>query len=96
MRLGEESGDYVWPLPLWDEYKQYTKGIFGDIANIPATGARYGGSINGGMFLAHFTEGMRWAHIDMAPRMTSASSDQLAKGATGEPMRLLLALASEY
>lgn len=91
--LGEKTGDYVWPLPMWDEYKQYTKGVHGDIANIPSSHARYGGSINGAMFLSHFTEGMRWAHIDMAPRMTSAPGDHLAKGATGEPMRLLLALA---
>lgn len=91
--LGEETGDYVWPLPLWDEYKQYTKGVFGDIANIPTSHPRYGGAINGGMFLAHFAEDFPWVHIDMAPRMTSAPGDHLAKGATGEPMRLLLAIA---
>jgi leucyl aminopeptidase len=101
MALGEESGDYLWPLPLWDEYKQYTKGRFGDIANIPASGnSRYGGVINGGMFLAHFTEGYPkgcgWAHIDMAPRMTSVPSDKLAKGATGEPVRLLTLIAEKY
>ncbi len=100
MRLGEESGDYLWPLPLWDEYKQYTKGRFGDIANIPASGTRWGGVINGGMFLSHFAEnypeGCGWAHIDMAPRMTSVPSDKLAKGATGEPVRLLVAIAEKY
>ncbi len=96
MELGEESGDYVWPLPLWDEYKQYTKGVFGDLANIPASHGRYGGSINGGMFLSHFAEGFTWAHIDMAPRMTATQSDHLAKGATGEPMRLLLKVAELY
>ncbi len=100
MKLGEESGDYVWPLPLWDEYKQYTKGRFGDIANIPASGTRWGGVINGGMFLSHFTEnypkGCGWAHIDMAPRMTSVASDKLAKGATGEPVRLLVSIAENY
>lgn len=96
MRLGEESGDYVWPLPLWNEYKQHTKGTFADLANIPSSGARYGGSINGGMFLSHFAEKFTWAHIDMAPRMTAASFDQLAKGATGEPVRLLLAIAEHF
>jgi leucyl aminopeptidase len=91
--LGEESGDYVFPLPLWDEYKQYTKGVHGDIANIPSGDSKYGGSINGGTFLSHFTKGMKWAHIDMAPRMTSVNSDKLAKGATGEPVRLLVKIA---
>lgn len=94
--LGEKSGDYVAPLPLWNEYKQYTKGVHGDIANIPENDTRYGGSINGGIFLSHFTEGFRWAHIDMAPRMTSVSSDKMAKGATGEPTRLLVSIAEHF
>jgi hypothetical protein len=29
----------------------------------------------------------------MAPRMTSVASDKLAKGATGEPVRLLIKIA---
>ncbi len=94
--LGEESGDYVFPLPLWSEYKQYIKGVHGDIANIPAGDSKYGGSINGGMFLAHFTKKMKWVHIDMAPRMTSVGNDKLAKGATGEPVRLLVKIAETF
>lgn len=93
--LGEESGDYVFPLPLWDEYKQYTKGVHGDISNIPPGDSRYGGAINGGMFLAHFTKKLRWVHIDMAPRMTAVASDKLTKGATGEPVRLLVKIAEK-
>jgi leucyl aminopeptidase len=93
--LGEESGDYTFPLPLWDEYKQYTKGVNADITNVPVGDSRYGGSINGGMFLSHFTKGLKWAHIDMAPRMTSVNSDKLAKGATGEPVRLLVKIAEK-
>lgn len=93
--LGEESGDYVVPLPLWDEYVQYTKGTHADITNVPNGDSRNGGTINAGMFLAHFTKKMRWAHIDMAPRMTSVPSDKLAKGATGEPTRLLVKIAEK-
>ncbi len=101
MQLGEESGDYVWPLPMWDEYKQYTKGRFGDVANIPSFGnSRAGGTINGAMFLSHFAENFPkdcgWAHIDMAPRMTATASDKLAKGATGEPTRLLIKVIEKY
>jgi leucyl aminopeptidase len=91
--LGEETGDLVFPLPLWKEYEQYTKGVAGDLANVPPGDSRYGGAINGGMFLSHFAKGLRWAHLDMAPRMTSVPSDKLAKGATGEPVRLLIKLA---
>jgi len=94
--LGEESGDYTFPLPLWNEYKQYTKGAHADIANIAAGDSRFGGSINAGMFLSHFTKGLPWVHIDMAPRMTSVASDKLAKGAAGEPVRLLVKIAESF
>ena len=44
------------------------------------------------MFLSHFAEGYPWVHLDIAPRMTSVPGDKLAKGATGEPIRLLTRL----
>lgn len=92
--LSESSGDAIWRLPLWVDYIKYTKGNFGDLANIQSSGnPRYGGAINGGAFLSHFAEKFRWAHIDTAPRMTAAPGDHLKKGATGEPIRLLIAIA---
>ena len=94
MKLSESSGDALWRLPLWSEYLKYTKGNFGDLANIQSSGStRFGGAINGGAFLSHFAEKFTWAHIDTAPRMTAAPGDYLKKGATGEPVRLLVALA---
>jgi leucyl aminopeptidase len=90
---GEMSGDYLWRLPLWDEYEDGVKGTFADVANasISATG-RYGGTIEGGMFLWQFAKELDcpWAHLDIAPRMTSAPGDELAKGAAGAPVRLLI------
>jgi leucyl aminopeptidase len=90
--LGEVSGDLVWPLPLWDEYKQHIKSHRADISNIATNFSRYGGSIEGGTFLSFFApKNIPWVHIDIAPRMDSIPSDKLAKGSTGEPIRLLLA-----
>jgi leucyl aminopeptidase len=89
---GEESGDYLWPLPLWEEYKEMVEGRFGDVSNVPKGATRYGGAIGAGMFLAEFAEGYPWAHVDMAPRMVSDKSDGLAPGATGEPVRMLVRL----
>jgi len=75
-RLGEESGDYVWPLPLWEEYEDSVKGNFGDVANIPASGnTRYAGVITAGMFLYQFVKDPStssgqvypWVHIYGAP-----------------------------
>ena len=86
--LGEQSGDYVWPLPLWDEYHKDIATTFGDIANMGKN--RLGGAITGAIFLSVFAEGYPWVHIDMAPRMVAVEGDYLAKGAAGEPVRLLV------
>ena len=94
--LGERSGDYVWPLPLWDEYKQYIRSTRADISNIATNFSRFGGTIEGGTFLSHFAPKCPWAHIDIAPRMDSIASDKLTKGSTGEPVRLLVAFAEQY
>ncbi|MFZ1988107.1 MAG: leucyl aminopeptidase [Minisyncoccia bacterium] len=92
--LAEESGDYVWRLPMWDEYEESVKGTFADLSNVPGNGAssRYGGATNGGMFLWQFAKELDcpWAHLDIAPKMTSAPGEELAKGAAGAPVRLLL------
>jgi leucyl aminopeptidase len=95
--LSEESGDLVWPLPLWDEYKGPLKSARADISNIATNFAKWGGCIEGGMFLAAFApNNVPWAHIDMAPRMESIPSDKLAKGSTGEPVRLLIKFLETY
>lgn len=94
---GEVSGDYVWPLPLWDEYQPHIKSARADIANIMPNFSKFGGTIEGGSFLKNFVpKDVPWAHIDIAPRMESVPSDKLAKGSTGEPVRLLVKLVEEY
>lgn len=96
VKLGEESGDLVWPLPLWEEYKAPLKSHRADISNIATNFSRFGGCIEGGTFLSHFVEkNVPWVHIDIAPRMDSIASDKLAKGSTGEPVRLLVQLITQ-
>ena len=94
--LGEESGDYVWPFPLWDEYEDLVKGNFGDVPNIPTSNSRYAGVIGGGMFLYQFAKEYPWVHIDMASRMTAATGENLSKGAAGAPVRLLVKLIERF
>ena len=95
--LGEESGDLLWPLPLWDEYQSNLKSNRADISNIATNFSRFGGTIEGGAFLQNFApKDVPWAHIDIAPRMDSIPSDKLAKGATGEPVRLLVRFTEQY
>jgi leucyl aminopeptidase len=91
-KLAESSGDFAWPLPLWQEYESEIKGTFGDYSN---TGKyRLGGAITAAAFLWQFAKKLKhWAHIDIAPTMTSIEGQHLAKGATGAGVRLLVAFA---
>ena len=98
LRLGERSGDYLWRLPLWDEYESVIKSEFADMQNHSIQGGRYGGATNGAIFLWQFARDLNapWAHLDIAPRMTSAPGEELAKGAAGVPVRLLTAFVENW
>jgi leucyl aminopeptidase len=88
-QLGEESGDYLWPLPLWEEYDEEVKGTFGDVANVGKT--RFGDAIVAATFLKQFVaDDYLWVHLDIAPRMTTLPDEFLAKGSSGAPVRLLV------
>lgn len=82
-QAGEQVFDRAWRLPLWDEYQTLIDSAFADIYNIGGKGA---GAITAGCFLARFTEGQRWAHLDIA----GTSWDEGRKGmANGRPVGLL-------
>ncbi|MDO8600134.1 MAG: leucyl aminopeptidase [bacterium] len=89
--LGTQSGDEMWPLPLWDEYDADIQATFGDIANIAKT--KYGGAITAASFLKQFVDGYPWVHLDIAPTMTTIESQHLAKGASGVGVRFFVELA---
>jgi leucyl aminopeptidase len=80
---GEQALDRAWRLPLWDDYQAQLESGFADVANI---GGKNAGAITAGCFLARFTEGQRWAHLDIA----GTAWDEGRKGmATGRPVPLL-------
>ena len=83
LAAGETVFDRAWRLPLWDEYQSLLDSNFADVYNI---GGRWGGAITAGCFLSRFTEGQRWAHLDIAG---SASGDGKMGMATGRPVGLL-------
>ncbi len=88
--VGEVSGDYVWPLPLWEDYEDEIKGTFGDVQNIGKSG--YAGAITGAMFLWQFAKKYKWAHLDIAGPMKTVEGQYLAKGASGVGVRFLVEL----
>jgi len=83
LAAGETTFDRAWRLPLWDEYQSLLDSTFADVYNI---GGRWAGAITAGCFLARFTEGQRWAHLDIA----GVANDDGKRGmATGRPVGLL-------
>jgi len=93
--VSERAGDYVWRLPLWEEYENEIKGSLGDWTNIHNKDSRYGGAIYAASFLHQFIKGTKWLHIDMAPRMVSISGENLSVGALGTPVRALFKFIEE-
>ena len=83
LAAGEDVFDRAWRLPLWDEYQTLLDSQFADVYNI---GGRWAGAITAGCFLSRFTDGQRWAHLDIAG---SANTDGKMGMATGRPVGLL-------
>ncbi len=84
LAAGEATLDRAWRLPLWEDYQSQLDTGFADMANI---GGKYAGAITAGCFLARFTEGVRWAHLDIAG---TAWEDGRKGSATGRPVPLLV------
>ena len=54
-------------------------------------GGRYGGAITAAWFLAEFVGDTPWVHLDIAgPAWSEKVSDLGPKGATGDPVRMLV------
>ena len=80
---GVRADDRAWQLPLTEEYADQLKSNFADFANV---GGRDGGAITAATFLAKFTQGLKWAHLDVAG---TAYQGGAQKGSTGRPTPLL-------
>ncbi|MFN8652868.1 MAG: leucyl aminopeptidase [Gemmatimonadales bacterium] len=89
-QAGERAGERVWPLPLWDEYREMIKS---DIADVKNSAGRPAGTITAGWFLREFVSGYAWAHVDIAGTAYSDREDATrVKGPTGNCMRLFAEL----
>jgi leucyl aminopeptidase len=87
---GRCAGERLWPMPLDEDYKDYLKSAFADIANI---GGRWGGAVTAAKFLEEFVEGKPWAHLDIAG--TAWLEDDkpfMAKGPSGVGVRTFCCL----
>jgi leucyl aminopeptidase len=90
----DRTGDRVWPLPLWQEYRDKIKS---DVADIKNTGGRYGGAITAAAFLEKYVGQTPWAHLDIAgTAWTTEELPYLTKGATGFGVRLVVDVLSRW
>ena len=80
---GVRADDRTWHLPITEEYAEQLKSNFADFANV---GGREGGAITAAAFLGKFTQGLKWAHLDVAGIAYQGGAQ---KGSTGKPTPLL-------
>ncbi len=87
LSAGEKTHERLWRMPLPDDYLKLMKSEFADLNNMSST--RWGGAITAALFLSEFTEGTRWAHIDIAgPAYQKKASEYCPAGGTGFGVRL--------
>lgn len=94
--LAREVGEGGWAMPLPEELREGLNSPLADIANVASD--RAGGMLVAGHYLKHFVaEGVAWAHLDVAgPAFnTSAAYGYTPQGATGVPVRTLIAALAE-
>lgn len=92
----ERTGERVWELPLWDEYREMMKSQIADVKNIGK--GRQAGTITGAAFLDHFVpKEIPWVHLDIAgTAMLDEPRAYLPKGGSGWGVRLLVDLLEHW
>ncbi len=91
LAAGIATGERVWEMPTFDEYKEQYKSDVADLKNI---GGRAAGSITAAMFIGEFVGDAAWVHLDIAGTSTTSKlKGWNTKGATGVPVRTMVHLA---
>lgn len=80
---GLRGDDRAWHMPITEDYADQLKSNFADFANVAG---REGGAITAAAFLGKFTQGLRWAHLDIAGTAWLTGAN---KAASGRPLGLL-------
>ncbi|GAB3268714.1 leucyl aminopeptidase [Larkinella harenae] len=84
-----QTGEQVWPLPLWDVYNEDIQSDVADLRNF--SGKPMAGAISAAKFLEVFTESHpAWAHLDIAGMAFTDTEFGSQKNATGFGIRLLI------
>ncbi len=91
-QASRNAGDRVWRLPIYADYRILLRSQIADLRN-----SEYGeaGTIMGGMFIAEFSAGKPWAHVDIAAASwnTNLELTTVLRGPSGAGTRLCIELA---
>jgi leucyl aminopeptidase len=95
MKIGETSGEHVWPLPLHPNHFDQLKS---DIADIKNSGVGNPGASIGAAVIGTFVdEALPWVHLDIAGvDWLDAATDTAPKGAHGWGVRFMDQLVRDY
>jgi leucyl aminopeptidase len=86
-KAADISGERIWPLPLWDDYKELMKSKIADIRNL--SNKPGGGTITAAHFLQSFVKEVPWIHLDIAGvAWNMPEKSYRPAGATGFGVRL--------
>jgi len=93
-KASDISGEKIWKLPAFDEYRELIKS---DVADLKNVGGRMAGTVTAGLFIEEFIKDKKpWLHLDIAGTSWSDSDkNYLSKGATGVGVRTLYYLVRE-
>lgn len=84
------SGEQIWRMPIFDEYKELIKHEEADLTNTAGSP----GTITAGLFIGEFNGDLPWVHIDIAgTAFAKKESGYISKGGTGVGVRPLYYLA---
>lgn len=82
-----DNGEGLWRLPLHAPYGDMLKADWAQLKNV---GGRDAGASTAALFLQHFVEDVKWAHLDIAgSAFLEKGNARYAAGATGEMVRTL-------
>ncbi len=89
-------GENFWRMPIPAIYEQHIDSKIADVKNMG--NGRAGGSITAALFLQRFTNGVPWAHLDIAPTAWANKSPRptVPEGAVGFGVRTLDRMVADH
>ena len=91
LEYSNQTGEKIWELPLFEDYKEQLKSSNADMKNIGGRGA---GAITAAAFLSNFVDDTPWVHLDIAGTAWNQEGTKEKtynpKGATGFGIRTIV------